>query len=334
MKARTEADVSTRPDAGAFVVGESITTTFPGWSGIKTCFWAEISDNGSFIVTPEECVFATSGIGESFDITLGSGSIPPLGIQEQAPLRTILGQTVSNRLLVPISPETSVTYILTSGTLPPGVSLNSATATTAIISGTPTAAGTFNSVITATDSDVNSVTIIFDYEVADPTTTPVITAGFTDQSLASNPSTFNGFDNAEKLFNAGVAGIWLNAVGVTTFTLDLASLNIGAPATSWEILDNANNLDLPVRTEYETGSTVIRSLSEQGISISNTGILIVDKPLTVDLTGFGLGGPIFPVLSHSIDVRANNANGSSEIKVELIYDVEAQLIKTLDAFNQ
>lgn len=334
LKARTEADVSTRPDAGAFVVGESITTTFPGWSGIKTCFWAEISDNGSFIVTPEECVFATSGIGESFDITLGSGSIPHLGIQEQAPLRTILGQTVSNRLLVPISPETSVTYILTSGTLPPGVSLNSATATTAIISGTPTAAGTFNSVITATDSDVNSVTIIFDYEVADPTTTPVITAGFTDQSLASNPSTFNGFDNAEKLFNAGVAGIWLNAVGVTTFTLDLASLNIGAPATSWEILDNANNLDLPVRTEYETGSTVIRSLSEQGISISNTGILIVDKPLTVDLTGFGLGGPIFPVLSHSIDVRANNANGSSEIKVELIYDVEAQLIKTLDAFNQ
>ena len=140
--------------------------------------------------------------------------------------------------------------------------------------------------ITATDSDVNSVTIIFDYKVADPTTTPVITASFTDQSLASNPSTFNGFHNAEKLFNAGVARIWLNAVGVTTFTLDLASLNIGAPATSWEILDNANNLHLPVRTEYETGSTFIRSLSEQGISISNTGILIVDKPLTIDLTGF------------------------------------------------
>ena len=117
--------------------------------------------------------------------------------------------------------------------LPAGVSLTKDSNTTAIISGSPTEAGTFNLVITAIDSDINEADIPFTYEVTDATTTPVFVAGFGVGSVASNPSTFEGLDNAETFSNTDEAGLWLNAVGFTNFTLDLASLNIGAPATSW-----------------------------------------------------------------------------------------------------
>ena len=77
-----------------------------------------------FSTTPEECVLATSAEGETFEIILGSGVIPPLGIQEQTPLRSILGQVDSSRILVPISPETSVDYTITSGFSPCWCKLN------------------------------------------------------------------------------------------------------------------------------------------------------------------------------------------------------------------
>ena len=46
LKARTDADVSSQPDVTTFEVGQTITTTFPGWNNTETCFWAEILDNG------------------------------------------------------------------------------------------------------------------------------------------------------------------------------------------------------------------------------------------------------------------------------------------------
>ncbi len=178
LKARTDADVSSQPDVTRFEVGQTITTTFPGWNNTETCFWAEILDNGNVFTTPEECVTATFDEGETFEIILGSGVIPPLGIQAQAPLKSILGLGNSSRILAPISAETTVDYSITSGDLPDGVSLNKDSNTTAIISGSPTEVGTFNLDITAVDSDGIVVVIPFIYEVTDVTTTPVFVVGF------------------------------------------------------------------------------------------------------------------------------------------------------------
>ncbi len=119
---------------------------------------------------------------------------------------------------------------------------------------------------------------------------------------------------------------------VHNFTLDLASLNIGAPATSWEIFYTDPTISDYIRVEYNTGSTGVNPASDEGISISNTGILTVDRATTTLLPFIPPYN--FPLYSHTIRIRASNINGSSLIELNLIYDAEADFIKTQDGFNQ
>ena len=247
-------------------------------------------------------------------------------------MKSILGQVGTSRVLVPTSPETFVNYAITAGGLPPGVSLTDISATTAIISGNPTEAGMFNFDITTTDSESNQVVISLIYEVTDAATTPVFIAGLNPESVSSNPTTFEGLDNAETFFNNDEAGLWLNAIDVTNFTLDLASLNIGAPATSWDVSFTDSSIPNYIRVEYDTGSSGVNPASVEGVSISNTGILTVNRATTTNLPFIP---PFdFPLYSHTVRISASNLNGSSIIVLNLIYHAEAFFINQQDGFNQ
>ncbi len=73
-------------------------------------------------------------------------------------------------------------YTWSANGLPAGLTLNSSTG---VLSGTPTAAGSFTPVITVTDSVLNSYRDNFNITVALPSTPPITIAGFPTTSLAA-----------------------------------------------------------------------------------------------------------------------------------------------------
>src|SRR5262249_665952 len=81
---------------------------------------------------------------EQSSVTVSPSTLP-------APAPTV-GVAYSRTITASGGTGTFTTFQVSSGTLPPGLTLNSATATTVTLSGTPTADGTFNFTVEAIDS--------------------------------------------------------------------------------------------------------------------------------------------------------------------------------------
>ena len=117
------------------------------------CFWIEYVDvSGASVQSDQQCIV---------DAIAGTTNPLTFNIQEEGPLELgdpvlassyfvddPLNLVVSSRTL-----EASVTYAVTSGTLPAGLSLSGSSATSAAIIGTPTTIGDSTVTIEGTDSD-------------------------------------------------------------------------------------------------------------------------------------------------------------------------------------
>lgn len=152
IKARTEAFWGFRTANRNVTVG-STTTGLAIAAGSTTCFWITYTDvSGAAADSDEQCI----------DDAI-AGSTYPLTFDVQTAGSLVLGNSrvrstyfVEDPLTITFSPrslETAVSYSVTAGTLPTGLSLTSTSSTGARIIGTPTTIENQSVTIEGTDSD-------------------------------------------------------------------------------------------------------------------------------------------------------------------------------------
>ncbi len=128
----------------------------------------------------------------------------------------IVGSALSYQILASNSPAS---YARASGTLPPGVTLNT---TTGILSGTPTTAGTYTPAITATNATGTSASVVVAISIVAPA--PIVTANQIGEGLISSAFSYQIMASSSPTLytlSSGVlpAGVTLNtATGVLSGT--------------------------------------------------------------------------------------------------------------------
>ena len=317
LRTRTTADVGYNPESsiGSFNIGETINVTFPGVSNSSTCFWVEILVGGTTtpFISPEQCIDAPddgSNGGVTYDLLFSTTGNTTFVMNQIPNLKSVLGNddSAGSYGIQPFSfsNETNVTYTITGGALPPGVSMNQINDTVASISGSSSSAGSYDVEITAVDSDNNVRFLPFKYIVVDPNTDPAFVIG---DGPGTKPTSFAGLETGYNTWD-GAAILDLNVTDPlnANLNLDLASLNIGVAATTWEIIDpsiSAFDVDMDGQILAETtpGRRELALAADEGISVSNTGTLIVNRPVAS------------AYLSYRFRVRASNLAGSDIISV-------------------
>ena len=144
------------------VVGNTETYLVPAFG--ETCVWLQYTDTtGASATTNSQCVDVAqtnTTYNLSFSInTSGSLVLRNIYNRNSYQINTLMSISIN-----PLSLESSVSYVIESGTLPTGLSLNANGATGAKIIGTTTALGNYSVVVKGTDSDgfTDSKTISFD----------------------------------------------------------------------------------------------------------------------------------------------------------------------------
>lgn len=171
LNAVTDANIGWRPSqVGTTVqIGQTTSPLYIA-SGGETCLWVDyILQGGTTVSTLEQCIDPVEQ-NTNYDLTFTIPfSTDPLDVintnvessyNAEIPMQAIV--------IFPYSIETSVTYAITSGSLPAGLSLTSTGTTGSKIQGIPTVTGSFPITIVATDSDGNTDTLTLTIDVVNP----------------------------------------------------------------------------------------------------------------------------------------------------------------------
>ncbi len=136
------------------------------WSSV--CVWVEyINTSGASATTTEQCV-NTLIVDNSYPLTFSISSVATLELRSwsnRSSYRTDRNLNISVR---PVGLETNVSYAITSGSLPAGISLIPHGNTGAKIIGSSSILGNYSVTITGTDSDGNTDTQIIGFSIVNP----------------------------------------------------------------------------------------------------------------------------------------------------------------------
>jgi len=185
LNARTDVNIGFRPSQVNMNVqiGQTTSPMFIA-SGGETCLWIDFMIGGSTASSPEQCISAVAANG-MYSLTFAH-------VSSTAPLEiATTNVNMSYKSFVPFSPialfpyslESAVNYVVTSGTLPAGLVLNSSSDTVAKIQGIPTVTGSFPITIQGTDSEGNTDSATLTIDIVNPPT-PTL-----DSSLTINAVT-------------------------------------------------------------------------------------------------------------------------------------------------
>lgn len=152
-------------------------------SGIPT-----VAGTYSFDIQVEDLINGTDN--ESFSIVINAATAPTITTTSLPPVQ--VGTVYSQTIVATGGTPPYTTWAITTGTLPPGLSLG---AGTGIISGTPTTAGTYNFIVevtdTATATDVQAFSLII--QSLTPTiTTTSLSSGTTGIAYSTNINATGG----------------------------------------------------------------------------------------------------------------------------------------------
>ena len=162
---------------------------------------------------------------------------------------------------------TPISYAHVSGTLPPGITLNTSTG---LLSGTPTQAGTFTPGFTATNAGGTSPTVVVTLTIITPP--PGIDYSF-NTSQANFENTFNETTGWGPLWNAA-AGLG-GTGGLATDSTDRASL-LPTSLITFTTAGQAVDLSIAFKARVTSGTT--NTAGGEGLSL---GLNRIDTPLLV-----------------------------------------------------
>ena len=191
FNARTDANIGFRPSQvnRNVQIGQTSNPMFIA-SGGETCIWVDYIIGGSTASTPEQCINPVAQNG-MYNLTFNIISTNPLEIGSSTGSNVYNANVPFDPITIfPYSIETSVDYVITSGSLPPGLSLTSISPTVDRIQGVPTVAGSYPFTIQATDTDNNMVTLSLTIVIVDPPA-PTLNSSLTVYGQAAENITRN-----------------------------------------------------------------------------------------------------------------------------------------------
>ena len=227
------------------------------------------------------------------------------------PFYSTLKQSTSTTVVLKVNGYPASTFSVTSGSIPPGLSLNTTTGllsanglltSTGVLTGTPSTAGTYTGTFAATNSQ-GSVSQGFSFTVEPSLAVPVFT------SLALNRPLNVGVLNTYTLTASGgpaptfsvqsgslPTGLTLTSAGILsgtptapgTFTGVLAATNSQGSAT--QAFSFAVSAAVPLPQLFSWGSNVNGDVGNN--ATSSSGVLV---PVNVDMTGVLAGKDIISV---------------------------------------
>jgi hypothetical protein len=254
-------------------------------------------------------VTATSVADPTKTATVNISITPPLSIITSTLPAATLGSAYSQTVSATGGAGT-LTYSISSGTLPGGLTLNGNT-----ISGTPTgSAGTANFTVKVTDSSTVSATSAT--QQLSITVNPAIT--ITTTSLL-NPMVGEAYNQTLKYEdNGGTLPVtWSLASGTlpTGFTLDSSSGSITGTATAGEVGTSTFTVKITDSSAptQQTATQVLSLTITTATACGSGSESFLSGQYALSLTGFDASGPVGMLASFTADGKGNITGGVEDI---------------------
>jgi hypothetical protein len=208
----------------------------------------------------------TTTVSQNFQIVLTAAEVPPVmgDVPNQTPATGTAFSLNLSTYVTLTNGDAISSYSLASGSLPPGLGLNT---TTGVISGTPTVAGTYNVTVLSTDNDGNSNTDAITFNVSDGVapTAPVLTGGYATTTAANSvPVEVNG--------EIGAA-VWVNGVDTGSVVAGTAKVTINLDTSG---ADGAKNFAIVLKDAAGNASTA----TNVSITADRTAPSVVSMPVS------------------------------------------------------
>jgi YVTN family beta-propeller protein len=271
------------PTSGPAVGGTAVTITGTNFTGATSVSFGGMA--ASFIVNSATSITATSPVGTgAVDVVVTNSSASATGAADRftyiptltlssAPLPAATAETAYSQTLTASGGTTPYTYAVSAGALPAGMSLNP---TTGVLSGTPTAAGSFNFTVTVTDSSASRVVAAYLLAVSSPTITvspATLTAATAETAYSQTLIASGGTAPYTYAVSAGVlpAGLTLSGAGVLSGTPTAAgSFNFTITATDVNNFTGSKTYSLMVTAPTITVSPATLTAAAFGSAYNQT----------------------------------------------------------------
>ncbi len=239
---------------------------------------------GTFNVT-YSVTDGTSTVTQNFQIIVDAAQVPPV-------MGDVPNQTGSTGTAFTLNLASYVTatngdailgYAIASGSLPPGLSLNTATGA---ITGTPTSTGTYNVTVLAFDNDGNSNADAVSFNISDGVApaTPTVTAGYPSVTSANSVSVqVNGEIGASVWVNGADTGFVIGAGGNVSVNLDTSGAD-GVKNFSITLKDGDSNESSAANVSITADRTPPTTVSAPVSGISHNA---ATATFTIDEAGTG-----------------------------------------------
>ncbi|MFB0965501.1 MAG: putative Ig domain-containing protein, partial [Patescibacteria group bacterium] len=225
---------------------------------------------GTFTVT-YSVTDGTSTVTQSFQTVVAAAHVPP--IMGDVPNQTGSTGTAFNLNLSSYVTATNgdaiLGYAVASGSLPPGLTLNTATGA---ITGTPTTAGTFGITVLAYDTDGNSNADSVAFSIADATApnVPTVTAGYPSITSANSVTVeVNGEVGSTVWVNGTSTGVTIGGTGKANVNLDTSGAD-GAKNFAITLKDSSNNQSLSASVSITADRTAPTTVSSSASGVADT----------------------------------------------------------------
>ncbi|RXJ72822.1 hypothetical protein CS022_13265 [Veronia nyctiphanis] len=252
----TQTDIGWRPSqVGTVISVNSSTNPLFVPSNAETCLRVTANfDDGTSANSDTQCVTPapSESLARTFTVGIDTGEplnvvpLPKTGDDLVEVVGLYLNSLITPIQLLPVSTESSVTYSISSGSLPPGISLNAINATQAEIVGSTTTSGSFSAIILAIDDEGASDEIIVSFDVSNAVAPPDLPAA------------------SQKI------------EGTENVVVDLNTFNQGGAVAAWMISDElpdwlSFNNSTGILTMIEEPDTVCKSFTSPIMATNSSG---------------------------------------------------------------
>ncbi|CAJ0793742.1 hypothetical protein LMG19083_02478 [Ralstonia psammae] len=302
----------TSPYTYAFVVNSGTLPTGLNWNAATATLSGTPTSAGTvnFTVTGTDsstgagAPFAVSGV-YTLTIAAPSVTVSPTTLPNPA-IATAYSQTVTAA-----NGTAPYTYSITAGTLPVGLSLNSSTGA---ITGTPTAGGTFNFIITATDANSFAASRAYSVVIGAATVTvnpATVAAAQVTTAYSQTFSATGGTAPYTYAVSAGAlpAGLSLNA---STGVLSGTPATLGSSTFTVKATDSSTGTGAPY-SGTRSYTVVVGQVIGTAPAVTTT--TLSNAPVTVHATANATGGPF-----SSIAIVSPPASGTAVVNgLDIVY---------------